>query len=100
MWLPRLTTLCLHAILVLKFIKMDAKKACQSLSLSRSVNLVLLTFPVWLQLGVRATLRSFLVDLFAPKIKLRARERERNRINLIFDTVSTSDGAQNSAGLT
>jgi hypothetical protein len=35
----------------------------------------LLPFPVWLQLGVRATLRSFLVDLFVPKIKLRERER-------------------------
>ncbi len=31
----------------------------------------LLPFPVWLQLGVRAALRSFLVDLFVPKIKLR-----------------------------
>jgi hypothetical protein len=30
-------------------------------------------FPVWLQLRVRATLRSFLVDLFVPKIKLRER---------------------------
>ncbi len=29
----------------------------------------------WLQLGVRAALRSFLVDLFVPKIKLRVRER-------------------------
>ncbi len=37
----------------------------------------LLLFPVWLQLRVRATLRSFLVDLFVPKIKLRERERER-----------------------
>ncbi len=37
----------------------------------------LLPFPVWLQLGVRAALRSFLVDLFVPKIKLRERERER-----------------------
>jgi hypothetical protein len=37
----------------------------------------LLPFPVWLQLGVRAALRSFLVDLFVPKIKLRATERER-----------------------
>jgi hypothetical protein len=35
----------------------------------------LLPFPVWLQLGVRAALRSFLVDLFVPKIKLRERER-------------------------
>jgi hypothetical protein len=33
----------------------------------------LLPFPVWLQLGVRAALRSFLVDLFVPKIKLRER---------------------------
>jgi hypothetical protein len=30
----------------------------------------LLPFPVWLQLGVRAALRSFLVDLFVPKIKI------------------------------
>ncbi len=37
----------------------------------------LLPFPVWLQFGGRATLRSFLVDLFVPKIKLRERERER-----------------------
>jgi hypothetical protein len=29
----------------------------------------------WLQLGVWAALRSFLVDLFVPKIKLRERER-------------------------
>jgi hypothetical protein len=30
-------------------------------------------FPVWLQLRARATLRSFLVDLFGPKIELRGR---------------------------
>ncbi len=35
----------------------------------------LLPFPVWLQLGVRAALQSFLVVLFVPKIKLRERER-------------------------
>jgi hypothetical protein len=35
----------------------------------------LLPFPVWLQLGVRAALLSFLGDLFVPKIKLRERER-------------------------
>jgi hypothetical protein len=29
----------------------------------------------WFQLGVRAAFRSFLVDLFVPKIKLRERER-------------------------
>jgi hypothetical protein len=34
-----------------------------------------LLFPAWLQLRVRATLRSFLVNLFVPKIKLRERER-------------------------
>jgi hypothetical protein len=36
----------------------------------------LLLSPVWLQLRVRATLRSFLVHLFVPKIKLCERERE------------------------
>ncbi len=45
----------------------------------------LLLFPVWLQLRVRATLRSFLVDLFVAKIKLR--ERERERLNKCDDTL-------------
>ncbi len=36
----------------------------------------LLLFPAWLQLRVLATLQSFLVDLFVPKIKLHECERE------------------------
>ncbi len=50
----------------------------------------LLPFPVWLQLGVRAALRSFLVDLFVPKIKLRERERERD--NLTMTSITTPIG--------
>jgi hypothetical protein len=44
------------------------------------VRLVALSVTVYIHTyvyGVRAALRSFLVDLFVPKIKLRERERER-----------------------